>query len=382
VRFGKGQFFPSEHRQLRDNQTGVTIHQLTTHSSINHTLYFLNRSFTPDGRGVVFTSYRDGSPNLYELAYPDGPIRQLTEGEGLHPFSACLSRLGDRVFFTRQGSVWCLDRDSLEEVSLAAFEDAQLGECSLSPSGQWIVTALKQQGQAGIALVHTSGLEQEVLLHWPKTIIHPQFHPADEQLIEFASDPAPRMHCVRRDTRQVECLHEHGNEEFVVHETFLGCMGDLVFTVWPFALKRLHMKTREISTVAPFNAWHIAPNHAGTRVLCNTNHPDVGIQIVEVATGERQTLCFPQSSNQGTQWKTSRYALTEDWAPESNPQAEDRKSSLSWMEMKSDGVYGPQWTHPHPSWSPHEAEVIYTSDASGFPQVYVAEVPARLMESA
>jgi oligogalacturonide lyase len=382
VRFGKGQLFASEHCQLIDDHTGAKVRQLTTHLSINHNLYFLNRSFTPDGQGVIFTSYRDGAPNLYEVAYPDGPIRQLTQGEGLHPFSACLSRLGDRVYFTRQGSVWCVDRDSLEEVRLATFEDSQLGECSLSGSGQWIVTALKQQGQPGIAIINSSGLEQEVLLRWPRTIIHPQFHPTDEQLIEFSSDPAPRMHCVRRDTGQVECLYEHGNEEFVVHETFLGSTGDLVFSVWPFVLKRLHMKTREISTVAPFNAWHIAPNRAGTRVLCDTNRPDIGIQIVEVATGQRHTVCFPLSSNQGTQWKTSRYALAEDWAPGNEPQAEERKASLSWMEMKSDRVYGPQWTHPHPSWSPDEAQIIYTSDVSGSPQVYVAEVPARLMESA
>jgi Tol biopolymer transport system component len=45
------------------------------------------------------------------------------------------------------------------------------------------------------------------------------------------------------------------------------------------------------------------------------------------------------------------------------------------MEMKTDTVYGPQWTHPHPSWSPDEKQVIYTSDVSGTAQVYVAEIP-------
>jgi oligogalacturonide lyase len=51
------------------------------------------------------------------------------------------------------------------------------------------------------------------------------------------------------------------------------------------------------------------------------------------------------------------------------------------MEMRSDRVYGPQWTHPHPSWSPDEAQIIYTSDVSGFPQIYVAEVPTGIIES-
>jgi oligogalacturonide lyase len=375
LRFGKGQCFASEHRDLRDEQTGAVVHQLTTQACINHHLYFLNRSFTPDGKTIVFTSYRDGQPNLYELAFPDGPIRQLTQGEGLHPFSACLSRSGKEILFTREGCVWCLCRETLEEVCLARFANAQLGECNLSSSGRWIVTAIRQDSQAGIALVRTDGQEHGVLLRWPRTIVHPQFHPLDDNLIEFSSDPAPRMHLFRRDHGRAECLYEHGNSEFIIHETFLGGGGDLVFAVWPFALKRLHWQTRQISTIAEVNAWHIAPDAAGGTLLCDTNHPDIGIQLVEVHSGKLQTVCFPNSSNQGSQWKTSRYALAEDWARAAAQQERERRTSLSWMEMKIDTVYGPQWTHPHPSWNPDETHVIFTSDRSGFPQVYVAKIP-------
>ena len=56
-------------------------------------------------------------------------------------------------------------------------------------------------------------------------------------------------------------------------------------------------------------------------------------------------------------------------------QAGDREKALSWMEMKVDTVYGPQWTHPHPSFSPDETAVVYTSDVSGHSQVYVAVIP-------
>jgi oligogalacturonide lyase len=373
--FGKGQWFPSEHRELRDEQTGAVVHQLTAYTCINHHLYFLNRSFTPDGKTIVFTSYRDGQANLYELAFPDGPLQQLTEGEGLHPFSACLSHSGEEIFFTREGSVWCLRQETLEEICLARFSNAQLGECNLSGSGRWIVTAIRQDGHAGIAIVRTDGQEYGVLLRWPRTIIHPQFHPLDDNLIEFSSDPAPRMYVVRRDSGSAECLYEHGNGEFIIHETFLGRTGDLVYAVWPFALKRLHWQTRQISTIAEFNAWHIAPDAAGGIILCDTNHPDIGIQRVEVSSGKRQTVCFPKSSSQGSQWKKSRYALAEDWARAAALQDLERKASLSWMEMKADTVYGPQWTHPHPSWSPDETQVIFTSDVSGFPQVYVAKIP-------
>jgi Tol biopolymer transport system component len=38
-------------------------------------------------------------------------------------------------------------------------------------------------------------------------------------------------------------------------------------------------------------------------------------------------------------------------------------------------VYGPQWTHPHPSYSPDERLVVFASDRTGTTQVYVARVP-------
>jgi len=361
---------PTEYRRFRDKLTQAVIHQLTSHPSINHPTYFLTSSFTPDGKHVIFTSYRSGSPQLYELEFPDGPIRKLTEGEGVHPYSATNSPDGTEVYFTRKGRVEAVRRKDLSLKTLFALEGAQFGECSLSADGLWIVTAMKQGSKNGVALASTEGRPGRVLVYFPRTIIHPQFHPLDSNWIEFSGDPAPRMHRVRRDGSGLECLYEHGNDEFVVHETFLGRTGDIVFTVWPRALKRMGWESRNITTIAEFNAWHITPNRAGTAILCDTNHPDVGLQMVDVATGSRRTICFPRSSNGGSQWKKSRYALEEDWAAARG----ERKGALSWMEMATDTVYGPQWTHPHPSFSPDEKLAAYTSDVSGHPQVYVVEL--------
>ena len=96
------------------------------------------------------------------------------------------------------------------------------------------------------------------------------------------------------------------------------------------------------------------------------------MQLVEVATGRRRTVCLTRSSNAGTQWRKSRYALAEDW--EAARAGADRKGTLSWMEMPTDTVYGPQWTHPHPSFSHDEKMAAFTSDRSGHPQVYVVEL--------
>ncbi len=371
----KGSVFPSEHHSFQDSKTNAQIHQLTNHPSVNHPTYFLQSSFTPDNRHILFTSYRTGTPQLFEAAFPTGHIRQLTDGPPIHPFSPAIHPDGDLVFFVRGGSIWSIDRRTLTETLIVDFPDGQLGECSLGGKGQWLIAAIKQGGNSGVVVGQSDGSGW----HWipfERTVIHPQFHPLDPEWLIFAGDPAPRMHRVRRDGSGLECLYQHTNDEFVVHETFLGNTGDLIFVVWPFSLKRMSWDSLQISTIADFNAWHIAANHAGTKVLCDTNHPDQGLFLVDVHTGARTQICESGSSNQGSQWRTSRYALKADFEAARSGEAacSGAQSNLSWMETPTDSVYGPQWTHPHPSFSHDERLIAFASDRSGHAQVYVAEI--------
>ena len=371
----KGSLSPSEHSEFADAATGARIHKLTSQPCINHATYFLQSSFSPDGETLLFISYRGGSAQLYSITpFPGGPIRQLTAGVGIHPFSPAFSHDGSEVFFVRSGGVWAIELEGLSERKIVSFEDSQLGECSLSPGGHWLVAAIKRGARSGLAVGRSNGTDWRVI-PFPRTVIHPQFHPIEDDWIAFSGDPAPRMHRVRRDGSAMECLYEHGNDEFVVHETFLGGTGDLVYTVWPRELRRMNWTTRERSTIAQFNAWHITPNRSGSKVLCDTNHPDQGIFIVDAASGARTHVCLSLSSNAGSQWRKSRYALAADF--EAARSAAKTEGTLSWMEVANDTVYGPQWTHPHPSFSPDERKVVFASDRDGHPQVYVAEAPVE-----
>ena len=378
-----GVALPSEHRSDNDPVTGTTIHQLTNTACINHAPFFLTTAFTPDERHVLFTSYRTGAPQLYEVELMDGPIRRLTDVEGLHPYSAVIAADGNEVLYTRSdvgaepaGVIEAVNRRDLSRRVIHRLSGAQLAECSVSADGLWVVTAMKRDGHNGRLVAATSGAGGQVSLEFSRTVIHPQFHPDDSNWIEFAGDPAPRMFRVRRDGTKLECLLENDNDNFVVHETFLGCSHDVVFVEWPRALRRLRWESGETETIAELNAWHIAPNRAGTRIVCDTNHPDRGLLIVEVASGEWRVVCYPHSSNGGTQWQTSRYALAKDFALATREASERGQADglLSWMESPTDTVYGPQWSHPHPAFSHSERYVSYTSDVSGFPQVYLAEL--------
>lgn len=119
------------------------------------------------------------------------------------------------------------------------------------------------------------------------------------------------------------------------------------------------------------NAWHITPNREGSAILCDTNDPDTGLHLIAVEGGADRQICLTESNNQGTQWRTSRYALAEDFTAAAGGA---RAGALSWMEVPADSVHGPQWTHPHPSFSWRENMAAFTSDWSGHPQVYVVEI--------
>jgi oligogalacturonide lyase len=342
----------------------MTPRQITDGPHINHPTYFLQSSFFPGDREMFFTSYRTGDAQLFEISLDTGKTRQLTSGAPIHPYSPALHPDGERIVVTRGGDLWWVHRKTLEQ-SRILTSSGQLGECSISADGMWLTAAYKMGGENGLVVCRFDGSSANSI-RFPRTVIHPQFHPIDTEWIEFSGDPAPRMHRVRLDGTGMECLYEHGNDEFLVHETFLGRTGDLVFTVWPRALCRMDWTTRAIRTITEYNAWHIAPDRAGRRVLCDTNHPDEGLQFIDVETGARTKLCDSLSSNQGSQWRKSCYALGADF--------QHARETLSWMESAGDTIYGPQHTHPHPSWSNDEKMVTFASDRTGVTQVYVCEV--------
>jgi oligogalacturonide lyase len=375
---GKGSRLPSEAAGLEDAQTGAAQWQVTQGAAVSHNLYFLSPSILPDRERLVFASYRDGRANFYCAPFRGGDIVQLTDADGINGYSAVFDRRGRTLFYARSGEVRALDLDTLAERVLATFE-GHLGELSLNADESFLVAAMRTPRGFSLAVVATDGSGGRIILESPRTLIHPQFHPVDRELIEYAADPAPRMWLVRADGRDNECLWQHEDTEFLVHETFLGEGQSLAVVRWPYALQRFDLASRRMSTIAQFNAWHIAPSRDGRFIVCDTTHPDNGLQIVATASGERQTLCHPASSNRGSQWVKDRYAGPADFAAAAALTGEAETSS-SWLEMKTDTVYGPQSTHPHPSWSPDERYVCYTSDRTGTPQVYVAELPERLLK--
>ena len=105
-----------------------------------------------------------------------------------------------------------------------------------------------------------------------------------------------------------------------------------MFTVWPFALRVMDWTTRAQRTIVDYNAWHIAPDRAGRRILCDTNHPDEGLQIIDAVSGARTPPVRQRVEQSGHAVAQSRYAVAEDFAA--------ARHNLSWMENAVDRSTG------------------------------------------
>jgi len=375
----KGQLIQTEYQVFTDDQTGATIHQLTRHPSTSHGLFgVLYPSFRPgtgsDHPQVALVAHRNGFPQLCLFDFATKTAKVLTDDEGLQSFSPSFSPDREYLYFsTKQGHIRRVHVDSLVDETVFAQPNGNLGDCSLSHDGRYVVTCCKQESAFGLLVVDIGDRSGRIVFETDLQILHPQFHPNDANLIVYAGNPNPRLWMIHRDGTNSQCLYKNAWNEFVVHESFLGDSDDLIFTVWPYRLVRFSIHERRLRTIADINAWHMASNREGTLIVSDTNHPDRGLLLIDPESGQFETLCYPGASCHGSQWKHDHPATAEAWT--ARPDGEIDARVLSWMEMKVDTVYGPQWTHPHPSFDDSGRWIAYTSDVSGESQVYVVQVP-------
>jgi len=89
-------------------------------------------------------------------------------------------------------------------------------------------------------------------------------------------------------------------------------------------------------------------------MVADTNLPDIGIQVFNPldGIGEPKTLCHPGASNVGDHW--------------------GGPFPYSKGPIK---VYAPQHTHPHPSFSSDGRRIVFTSDRTGYSQIYEVTLP-------
>ncbi len=362
----KGKIYPSEARLFCDTETGAQIRQVTNDGSIHHHPFYYIPAFDDAMRWLFFVSHRTGSPQFFAEDREIGELVQLTDRPDLNEWSLHPSHDGNYLYFTTDTGGWRLRLDTLAEEQLVDFAGgskaagmvgAGMGTTTLSHDDNWWAIPIRRSGSAQLLVVDTRSTEACVACE-NESIGHPQFHPNDSTLLRYGGPYQNRIWVTQRDGSQHRLIYrrDEAKKEWIVHECWRPFTREILTTNWPHGVMAINTDSGEWRWVTRFNAWHPMVDPSGRHMVTDTKFPDIGLQFFTVDEGitSPRLLCRPEASSIGEHWNT-------DHCPYDDGPID---------------VYAPQYTHPHPSFSPDGSTVVYTSDRSGHSQVYEVTLPA------
>lgn len=351
---------------------GVALLRWTSHAAMQHHFYFTNPTVTSDGRTGFFVSYRSGYPNLFSIDLQSGELTQFSDRVDINPFSPSPHPAQPVVYVSARNQVRAISWQTGEDRPLCELSVARLGNCSLSADGAWLAIGLRHERDCELALVETATGKVEILERAPE-IGHIQFCPIDPTKLIYSGTGKQRIWLFDRRTGRSSIVYDQKPGEWIVHESWLGTTGQVLFPHWPHALRVINPDGTALRTVAKLNAWHACANRTGALIVCDTNHPDRGLILLDSQTGAQRVLCQPRATQRGTQWKFTEPAvgagidtsILRSATPEKDPPPHPDDPA---------STYGPQWTHPHPTFTADSKKVIFTSDLDRWSQVYSVEI--------
>lgn len=343
----RGQAYPSERQFFTDSKTGVSIMKLTAFPTVNSKFYFHFNAFTPDSKTLVFHSYRfakrDSEIDVFKVNTDGMGLVQLTDRPNVR--GATVSYDGKWLYYVTEGYFRRVSMDTCEEETIgyldALTSDAESASMTYDDK-QYFVEATLKNGKRGIARYSTDGKEAEVIFESELHITHTQVEPSEGNTVAFQQGP-DRLHrniwLIDRDGGNFRPLElPYGNGHWMWIAGTKRIMTNLEKEQQGIAVKGEHEQSAELFANGE-HYWHGSCSMDGKWLVSDTNWPDHGIHLLNVATKKHKVLCYPNSSS-----------------------------------------CHPQWTHPHPSFSPDGKLVVYNSDATGIPHVYMAKVPDDMRE--
>lgn len=339
----RGQQYASERRFMVDSVTGVKITQLSGFPTVNSKFYFHVNAFTPDSKSLVFHSYKSAQRNsqidVFKVSTDGMGLVQLTDSPGVG--GTVLSYDGKWLYYTVG--------QEFRRVSMQTFEEEIINRldrlsgkvdlaCITFDDKYYFVEAVLTNGNIGAVRFSTDGKEVAVIYEGAD-ITHVQCEPSKGEVVAFQLPEQNNKSIWLIDVdganlRPFDLAYGNG------HWMWLGSTGRIMSNLSKerqgiVVLGEGDKEAEYIVNGEHF--WHGSCSLDGNWMVSDTNWPDHGIQVINVATKKYKTLCYTGSSSSH-----------------------------------------PQWTHPHPSFSPDGKFVVYNSDVSGIPHVYIASVPDEL----
>lgn len=119
-----GDVFPAEWQSFSDPVSGVSVQQLTNYKGHSHHFYFTNPGWYSNDKKLLFASDRNNRTNLYSLDLASGAITQMTDlapvplPREVEFLRACVSTVNNEAYFWHEYKLMALDLETLAQRTL------------------------------------------------------------------------------------------------------------------------------------------------------------------------------------------------------------------------------------------------------------------------
>ncbi|MBI1280644.1 MAG: oligogalacturonide lyase [Anaerolineaceae bacterium] len=366
-----GDTFPSESRNFIDAQTGVKIRQLTDYKAHSHHLYFTNPGWYDGGKKLLFGSDRCNRTNLFSLGLESGEITQVTDLEPARAdflFSS-LNPLRDEVYFWHERFLVALDLKTLQTRKLYRVPDGYaVNMTNVTADGQYVCTGIYEDlsmrfavdllhGYVGfeayweakphsqIIRINTDDGSAEVVFEEDYWIGHVNTSPKHPHIITYCHE-GPWHKVDHRiwgldmndgrnwKIRPTEAGDQAGHEYWLADGEHIGYHG--------------HYENGErfYGSIRYDNSEKIESSFSGESMHFHSNN----LNFI-VGDGGRDHPHLLLWRFQNGQFEGPRQILTHR------------------------GTFQVQQLHVHPRFNPDGNHILFTSDMSGYGQLYLAQTP-------
>lgn len=374
----KGKIIPLNFQTRKDSETGHDVIRMTPPHIICHRNYFYQKCFTTDGGKLIFGGAFEGHWNYYLLDIARQQATQLTDGAGDNTFGGFLS--------ADDGALWYVKNNrQLRRVDLQSLEEYVVYEVDRGwvAYGTWVANSdctrlvgIEINARDWQPLTDWSKFrefyftspecrlinidlrtgERETILQEKRWLGHPIYRPFDDDTVAFCHEGPrdaidARMWLINPDGSNLRKVRQHAAGESFTHEFWVPDGSALYYVQhkenspqrYLCSADPATLANRELMAIPPCS--HLMSNHDGSLIVGDGAPHNTGdislndpfIWVFDIKRGTQKAIC---------------------------------QHNTSWKVLDGDR----QVTHPHPSFSPDNKWVLYTSDAEGMPALYLCAV--------
>ncbi len=381
----------STQRQLKfetrhDPDTGAQVTRLTPADVTCHRNYFYQKCFTNDGTKLIFgAEFGPGTSWNYHLLDLQSQVAtQLSDGAGENTFGGFLSPDDQHLYFVRaERQLIRLHLNDLHEDVAYTVPEGWVGY------GTWVANSactkmvgieiaaedwfplsdwkkfhdmFHAQPRCRLIRIDLATGARETILEKKGWLGHPQYRPGDDNTVAYCHEGPhdlidARMWFINEDGTNMRCGKEHQAGESCTHEFWVPDGSAMIYVSYLkghterfiCSLDPVTLQSKQLTAMPPCS--HLMSNFDGTLLV-----GDGCDSPADVADAGSHQI------------KTDPYLHVFDLKAGSTRRVARHDSS--WRVYKGNR----QVTHPHPSFTPDQRQVLYSSDCDGEPALFLASL--------